>query len=164
MAVAKQIKTKFSTIVELKIAFEKLRKEIAQLKQKVETPSLANSNVLQQLFLVESASQIQFLQLCEIVYLKADKNYTKFICNKKTKLVSTKTIKYHEAKLPTTLFFRIHHGYLINLHHLLVIKKNTELVAIMSNGDTIPISIRKKKEILTLIQQSNWVADATVIS
>lgn len=161
---AKQNKTEQTTLAELKIAFEKLRKEFTLLKQKVETPVLANSNVLQQLFLVEAASQIQFLQVCEIVYLKADKNYTKFVCNKKTELVSTKTIKYHEAKLPTTLFFRIHHGYLINLHHLQAIKKNTELIAIMSNGHTIPISIRKKKEILTLIQQSNWVVDATVIS
>lgn len=111
-------------------------------------------DLLHKKFLIEGANQIQFIPLAEIVYLKANKNYTEFICSGNKLYLSTNTLKHHEQKLPKDLFIRVHHSYLLNIFHLNHIKKNNELTACMSNGEAIPISSRKKKQVLEFINRS----------
>lgn len=120
-------------------------------------------DLLHKKFLIEGSSQIQFIPLIEIIYLRASKNYTEFICTNNKSYISTNTLKHQEEKLPGDLFIRAHHGFLLNLFHLNHIKKNNELTACMSNGENIPISTRKKKQVLEFINNSIMVLDKTLI-
>ena len=143
--------------IDNKSELERLNKQVEILNQSILIQPTNQIGLLQKIHVVEATSQLHFLPVTEIIYLKSNKNYTHIVCKNQKVLLSTKTIKYHEEKLTSILFFRIHHGILINLHHLTSIKKQSELIACMSNGDALPISARKKKDVISLIEQSNLV-------
>lgn len=163
MIVLKQNKAAEVKNINNKSDFERLKNEVEILKQSIPFQSFEHVGLLQKIHVVEASSQLHFLPVTEIIYLKSDKNYTDIVCKNKKVFLSTKTIKHHEEKLPSILFFRIHHGFLINLHHLTSIKKQSELIACMSNGDALPISARKKKDVLNLIEESNLVLKKSLI-
>ena len=149
--------------IDNKLEFERLKQQVEILNQSILIQPTNQIGLLQKIHVVEAISQLHFLPVTEIIYLKSNKNYTHIVCKNQKVLLSTKTIKYHEEKLPSILFFRIHHGFLINLHHLTSIKKQSDLIACMSNGDSIPISARKKKDVLNLIEESNLVLKKSLI-
>ena len=143
--------------IDNKLEFDRLNKQVEILNQSILIQPTNQIGLPQKIHVVEATSQLHFLPVTEIIYLKSNKNYTHIVCKNQKVLLSTKTIKYHEEKLTSNLFFRIHHGILINLHHLTSIKKQSDLIACMSNGDALPISARKKKDVISLIEQSNLV-------
>jgi len=106
---------------------------------------------------VESANYNEYCFIKEIIYLKALKNYTEIFRVNNSKIIVSKSLKHYEEILPKELFFRIHHGYLINFHHLNRIEKNDEMNAIMSNKVEIPISFRKKLDLLQRLKNSKFV-------
>lgn len=120
-------------------------------------------DLLHRKLLIDDSTEIQFIPLIEIIYLKANKNYTEIICTNSKKYLSANTLKSQEDKLPNHLFIRANHGYLINIFHLSSIKKKNELSACMSNGQLIPISTRKKKQVLQQISNSSFVLDRALI-
>ena len=108
----------------------------------------ANTNeLLQQKISVESNSKIDFIPLAEIVYLEASGNYTKIHLADKSVLLSSHTLKYFTEHLPSNLFIRINHGFLINTYHLKTIEKSSDLNAILTGNIKIPISYRKKSDV-----------------
>jgi two-component system LytT family response regulator len=161
--VIKQNKAAQIQEIDNKLEFERLKQQVEILNQSILIQPTNQIGLLQKIHVVEAISQLHFLPVTEIIYLKSNKNYTHIVCKNQKVLLSTKTIKYHEAKLTSILFFRIHHGFLINLHHLTSIKKQSDLIACMSNGDSIPISARKKKDVLNLIEESNLVLKKSLI-
>lgn len=88
----------------------------------------------------------------QILYCKAESNYT---CIKKidgiTKMV-TKTLKYVEEILPTTSFKRIHKTYVINLNYVVRYHKANKEVE-LTNGEKLPVSFRKEEEFINAILQ-----------
>ena len=120
-------------------------------------------DLLHRKLLLDDSAEMQFIPLIEIIFLKANKNYTEVICTNNKKYLSANTLKSQEEKLPKLLFIRANHGYLINVFHLCSIKKKNELSACMSNGQLIPISTRKKKQVLQQISNSSIVLDRALI-
>jgi len=90
----------------------------------------------------------------QILYCKAESNYTYI---KKidgiTKTV-TKTLKYVEEILPTTSFKRIHKTYVINLNYLVRYNKANKEVK-LTNGEKLPVSFRKEEEFINAILQNH---------
>ncbi len=89
------------------------------------------------------------IPLNEIIYLKADGAYTVFH-TQKDKIITSKNLKYYQDFLDAN-FIRCHHSYLVNSKHIKSIIKNSEIQ--LSNQDIIPISSRKKKEIIKIINK-----------
>jgi two-component system LytT family response regulator len=141
---------------------EQLKAEVELIKEKIKIQSKELNPLMHKLFFVEVSDQIHFLPLSEIIYLKATKNYTEIVCKNASIILSTKTIKYHEANLSAELFIRVHHSFIINIYHLSFIKKLTDISACMSNGEMIPISSRKKKAVFEQIMQSSIVTKNTL--
>lgn len=82
----------------------------------------------------------------EIVMLEGSSNYTRFyFVNKKT-LVVSKTMKEYEEILIDHHFLRVHKSYLVNKTH--VVKVDREGILELSNQVHIPVSRRRKSEIL----------------
>ncbi|WP_462250375.1 LytR/AlgR family response regulator transcription factor [Ferruginibacter sp.] len=87
----------------------------------------------------------------DIVLLEASSNYTKFFfANQKTLIVS-KTLKEYEDILLDHQFLRVHKSYLVNKGH--VIKVDREGVLELNNKMHIPVSRRRKAEILQWFNQ-----------
>jgi two-component system LytT family response regulator len=89
----------------------------------------------------------QVLNVANILYCKADDNYTEIHLEKKKILVS-KTLKYFEEALSQFPFVRIHKSYLVNVNEVIKYKKGKGGSVVVSNGRELLVSASKKKELL----------------
>ena len=93
------------------------------------------------------------LKLIEIIYCEAERSYTVFhLENKKTITVSKPLLDYDNL-LQDTSFLRVHKSFLVNLHHVREYQRGEGGLVIMSNGDEIEISRRKKEVFLTKVKE-----------
>lgn len=89
----------------------------------------------------------QVLNVADILYCKADDNYTEIFLENKKILVS-KTLKYFEEALSTYAFARIHKSYLVNVNEVVKYRKGKGGSVVVSNGKELLVSASKKKELL----------------
>ncbi len=91
----------------------------------------------------------EVLEMKEIIYCKADDNYTElFLSNNQKKLVS-KTLKYFEDLLKESGFARIHKSFLVNVSYIAAYKKGKGGTVSLSNGKELSVSASKKAEFLS---------------
>jgi len=91
----------------------------------------------------------EILNTSEILYCKADDNYTEiYLKNQKKKLVS-KTLKYFEDALTDMGFARIHKSYLVNVNEIIKYVKGKGGSVILSSGKEIGVSGSKKAKLLS---------------
>jgi len=87
----------------------------------------------------------------EIVYCKANSNYTEFYLPDNKCILSSYTLKQYDEILTSQAFFRAHRSYLINLAHVKMYKRNDGGLIMMSNGHEIELSRTHKDEFLHLL-------------
>lgn len=90
----------------------------------------------------------QILNVEDILYCKADDNYTEIFLENKKILVS-KTLKYFEDALSEFPFARVHKSYLVNVNEVVKYKKGKGGSVVISNGKELLVSASKKKEFLS---------------
>lgn len=90
----------------------------------------------------------QVLNIAEILYCKADDNYTEIFLENKKILVS-KTLKYFEEALSDFPFARIHKSYLVNVNEVVKYRKGKGGSVVVSNGKELLVSASKKKDFLS---------------
>lgn len=89
----------------------------------------------------------QVINVSEILYCKADDNYTEiYLVNKK--ILVSKTLKYFEEALSEFPFARIHKSYLVNVNEVVKYKKGKGGSVVVSNGKELLVSAAKKKQLL----------------
>ncbi|MAP80537.1 MAG: DNA-binding response regulator [Aequorivita sp.] len=89
----------------------------------------------------------EVLQMDDILYCKADDNYTQIFLHKGKRLVS-KTLKYFEDSLSKNGFVRVHKSYLVNVNEITEYKKGKGGSVVLSNGKEIMVSPSRKKDLL----------------
>ncbi|PIE49131.1 MAG: DNA-binding response regulator [Flavobacteriales bacterium] len=98
---------------------------------------------------IPTQSGFEVLSIKEILYGKADDNYTElYLTNNKKKLVS-KTLKYFEKLLVDKGFARIHKSYLVNVSYIAKYKKGKGGSITLSNGKELSVSASKKSNFLS---------------
>ncbi|TNJ41912.1 response regulator transcription factor [Tamlana fucoidanivorans] len=91
----------------------------------------------------------EILNTSEILYCKADDNYTEiYLVNGKKKLVS-KTLKYFEDALKGVGFARVHKSYMVNVSEVVKYVKGKGGHVLLSSGKEIMVSASKKSELLS---------------
>ena len=90
----------------------------------------------------------QVLNVSDILYCKADDNYTEIFLENK-KIVVSKTLKYFEEALGEFPFARIHKSFLVNVNEIIKYKKGKGGSVILSNGKEVIVSASKKKDLLS---------------
>ena len=96
-----------------------------------------------------------FIENKDIVYFKANENYTEIILSTGKRLISSKTIKRYEEKMNDKIFYRTHKSFIINKHnHMVEVSRNGGNVVVMSNGHEIPIARRRVTDFLKVINKS----------
>jgi len=90
----------------------------------------------------------EVLEVDQILYCKADDNYTEIHLEKGRKLVS-KTLKYFETILQDSGFARVHKSYLVNVNAVTQYKKGKGGSVVLSSGKEVMVSPSRKKELLT---------------
>lgn len=131
------VKRQFSS----QLQYEQLVKNLIQnLQQKSSEPYQLTVSVKEGVFRFE---------LKNIICLEGQNNYTKFFFNHRNPLLVAKTIKEYEELLAEHQFIRIHKSFLVNRSHIKGVDKDGLLHS--SNGMVLPVSRRKKSEIIQLL-------------
>ena len=99
------------------------------------------------------ADGLQVVKIQDILYCKADRNYTHIHFIDTRKVLVSKQLKEFEALLTPHAFFRVHHSSLINLKYISKYVKGEGGYIIMQDNSTIELSRQKKDEFLKLINK-----------
>ena len=100
---------------------------------------------------IPSMEGLQFIDTDKIIYLEAQSNYTCFYLLDHGKITVTKTMKEYEELLPSSVFIRIHHSYIINKNLVEKYIKGDGGQVVMSNGVVLDVARRKKEEFIKAI-------------
>ncbi|MGS2727559.1 LytR/AlgR family response regulator transcription factor [Psychroserpens sp. BH13MA-6] len=89
------------------------------------------------------------LETADILYCKADDNYTEIYLNTNKKKLVSKTLKYFEEALSDSGFARVHKSYLVNVNEVKKYIKGKGGSVVLSNGKEIMVSASKKSDLLS---------------
>lgn len=95
--------------------------------------------------------KIAMLEYDSIIYCESDGNYTNIHLVNQKKIMISRTLKDIEHMLPHPLFFRIHHSYLVNVNHIKEYIRGEGGEVLMSNGENLRVSRKKKEELLAAL-------------
>jgi two-component system LytT family response regulator len=109
---------------------------------------LQHADGIKDRIVLKDMENIYVLKIENIIRCEADGRYTRFYVDDREKpiLVST-NLKEYEQLLAPSGFVRIHHSHLINMAHISLIDK-VNLSVHLSHDQKVPISVRKKDELL----------------
>lgn len=100
---------------------------------------------------LNSTDKVQVVNVDDIIQCESQKNYTLFYLTNKKQVLVTRTLKEFEDMLEADNFLRVHHSHLINVKHLKEYVKTDGGYAVMSDGSQVPVSVRKKEHLLSLL-------------
>lgn len=100
---------------------------------------------------LNSIDKVQLVNVADIIQCESQKNYTIFYLQGHKQILVTKTLKEFEEMLEGDGFLRVHHSHLINLKHLREYIKADGGYAIMSDNSQVPVSVRKREQLLKIL-------------
>ncbi len=113
---------------------------VAILKEYLQNKDQSFSKIV-----IPSNDGYRLVNLNDIIYCEASDSYTKIhIAGEKKIQMVSKPLKGYDTLLDGKGFFRVHKSYLINMNHVKKIIKGVGSAVVMSNDQTIPVSLRKK--------------------
>ena len=121
---------------------EGIRKEQLQYASGIAESGVGNRIV------VNSSSEIHFIDLDEILRLESYSNYTDIYLLNGQKITSTKTLKFYENLLAEANFFRIHQKHLVHLKYIKKYLKEDGGYVLLSDASKLEVSRRKKEDLL----------------
>jgi two-component system, LytTR family, response regulator len=135
-------------------------KVIDKLKSKIQEEQLfqniisgnrvQSKNVSTQKLTISTSTGIAIYAIDTIVRLEAESSYTSLYFTDRKSVLASKTLKDFEQLLPKDKFFRTHDSHLINVDRVKEYVKESNSI-ILDNGDSVPVSKRKKQEFLEFI-------------
>lgn len=130
--------TKAKTQIELRTA------QLSVLKQIVTNPRLKPTQLS-----LHTADKIIIVAIENIIRCKSDNKYTTFYLKDKSKILVSKTLKYYADILKEVDFLRVHQSHLVNRAYIKEFIKTDGGYLILKDASNIPVSARKKTEIIT---------------
>ncbi len=98
--------------------------------------------------------QIRLASLNEVIYCKADNNYTRLQLADDEQIVVTKTLKHFEDLLPPETFIRVHQSYIVNSNYIRQLHL-ADSALLLKNDFSVPVS-RARKQRLKDFLRSAW--------
>lgn len=111
------------------------------LQQNLKTANTGDQRII----LADSNGQ-HFITIKDICYCIADGSYTFIHMVNGKRHYASKNLKEFEDMLPQDVFFRIHHGHIVNVKHVNKVQKGRTGSVLMSDGKELEIAARRKKE------------------
>ncbi|WP_323789327.1 LytTR family DNA-binding domain-containing protein [Psychroserpens sp.] len=140
---------------ELIIAFEKVKQQYKNKhlsnQLQVMQDSLNKITLLDKKIVLKDSNSIYFINLNDIVRCESSGQYTEFYIEDSKRIVISKSLKEYEELLEPYGFIRPHHSHLININKILRFDKVNGGSLIMETLEEIPVSFRKKAQILQFL-------------
>lgn len=102
--------------------------------------------------ILKTAESLHVVNMADIVFCEADRNYTTFHLADKRQIVVSKTLGDYEEMIGGPRFIRTHHSFLVNMDHATRYEKGEGGYIVTSTGQSIPVSIRRKEQVLQYMQ------------
>ena len=132
-----------NAIEKAKVQIQPKKEQLNVLKQIVTAPN----NKPKRLSL-HTSEKIIVVNIEDIIRCKADNNYTTFYLKDATKILVSKTLKYYADILKEVNFLRVHQSHLVNKGYIKEFIKSDGGYLILNDSSNIPVSARKKSEIM----------------
>lgn len=100
---------------------------------------------------LKDSNSIYFINVNDIIRCESSGQYTEFYIEDAKRIVISKSLKEYEALLEPFGFIRPHHSHLININKILRFDKVNGGSLIMETLEEIPVSHRKKAQILQFL-------------
>ncbi|MCH2085224.1 MAG: LytTR family DNA-binding domain-containing protein [Saprospiraceae bacterium] len=135
-------------IDELKKAVEKARKNIARSNKKTRIT-------------VPISNGIRIIQTNDIIYCKAQNNFTQiFIAGDTKSIMTPRNLGRIGGKLPTGQFMRIHNGHIVNLCHVKSFQKTAGGHVVMTGDIELRVAQPKKEQLLDALVNLDDICDS----
>jgi two-component system LytT family response regulator len=144
------------------VNIEQLQEAVARAEQLINSKVLENNyklllsnldekdTTLQEIALNDKGSQYR-VRFADIKYIIADGSYT-HIHTVSRVFVTTKNLKDYEDILPAEVFCRIHHGHIVNTHHIEKVKKGRGGTVFMSDKMPLEVAVRRKDHFMKVFK------------
>jgi len=124
---------------------------VTEIKQKesklVETVLTPKSELVSGKITVPQQDGFEVLKTSEILFCKADDNYTE-IHMQTGKILASKTLKYFEEALQEFGFSRIHKSYVVNVNSIVKYKKGKGGSVVLENDKELQVAPSRKAALL----------------
>jgi len=97
------------------------------------------------------ADGVQLVNLHDILYFESDGNYTTVFMHGDKSVLISKPIARFEEMVQSSVFFRIHNSYLVNLLHVSKFIRGEGGYVVLANGKTIPVARSRKDAFLEVL-------------
>ncbi len=101
---------------------------------------------------LHTLDKVLVVALEDIIRCQSDNNYTLFYFKDGTHLMVTKTLKHYADLLESFGFLRVHQSHLVNLRYIKEYRKTDGGYLILKDKSTVPVSVRKRTEVLESLQ------------
>ncbi len=133
-------------------ARQALNRQDMEQQLKILSENLHNLHLQEKKIALRDQENIYFVKVQDIVQCQANGAYTLFHFDDQKTIIVSKTLKEYEEMLTPYLFFRAHHSHLINLNKIKQFNK-LDSCLVMLDGSKIAVSVRKKEELLKIIDR-----------
>ena len=113
----------------------------------VEQPSLPKVLVA-----LPTKAGYELVKIEEIIYCKAEGNYTKILFTNGHSTLISRKLKETYAKLESNWFYRIHQSYLVNMEFARKYLKKSGGQLELADGTVLPVSKSYKEQVLQLFR------------
>ncbi len=131
-------------VEELTNCIQRIR-SIARIQEQIKSEN-SDLEIYQGKIGISSIDGIDYIDVEDIIFLKADGKYTEII-TKTGKIVSSKNLKMFSYILNEKIFVRVHHSYIVNISLISRFKKDDGMI-ILKDGTSIPVSKSRKDYLL----------------
>jgi len=115
--------------------------------------TIARPDVLPSRISLHTAERIVVAEIEHIVRCEADGNNTRFFLASGERIFVTKTLKQFDQILERHHFVRVHQSHLVNVRYVREFLKKDGGYLLLKNNDQIPVSGRKKVEVLEILER-----------
>lgn len=109
--------------------------------------------MLQGKIAISDGKETIFIHIEDIMYVKSDGSYSSIFIENSKPIMISKSLKEVMQKLPTNVFFRIHHSHIINTLFVQKYIEDGEDYVMMNDGAKLVVSRRKKSDFLALFKK-----------
>jgi two-component system LytT family response regulator len=102
--------------------------------------------------ILKTSEHIHLVNIADIVRIVADGNYCTFFTSDGRKILVSRPIREFEKLLIDKGFHRIHKTHMININKVNYFDKTEGGDVVMCDGTKVPVSSRKKEELLALLE------------
>lgn len=100
---------------------------------------------------ISTSEGVFFYLPSEIIRCEGESNYTKFYLEGGKTLMVSHTLKDYESILRDYGFIRAHKSHLVNMKHVKMMDRDGFIW--LNNGQSIPVSRRRKEEVMTFLKK-----------